>query len=192
MKWVNLPESHQDMYQSKAQGMVEFALALPIFLLLMFGVIEFGRLFLTYSAVYSASREAARYGAAAGLNLAGTPRNKDCAGIRAAAVRVGSFGGVTTSQMDIWYDTGPRQVPIPRSSLPSCPANTNLGDRILVEVWVQYRPIVPLVRLPTLTIRSTAARTMLQKVEVGGVPPTPIPTPTTFEPLHSIHGVGYG
>jgi hypothetical protein len=46
--------------QYRAQGMVEFALALPIVLMLMLGVVEFGRLMVTYSSVYTASREAAR------------------------------------------------------------------------------------------------------------------------------------
>ena len=47
----------------RGQTTVEFALTLPILLLLMFGVIEFGRLLMTFSAVFSAAREAARYGA---------------------------------------------------------------------------------------------------------------------------------
>ena len=40
--------------------MVEFALAIPFLLVLAMGVIEFGRLMFSYSAVVSAAREAAR------------------------------------------------------------------------------------------------------------------------------------
>jgi hypothetical protein len=67
-------KSHRAKH-SRAQGMVEFALALPVFLLLMLGIIEFARLLVTYSAVYTASREAVRYGVATGMNtnLANTP-----------------------------------------------------------------------------------------------------------------------
>jgi Flp pilus assembly protein TadG len=49
---------------TRAQGMVEFALALPVILLLLFGIIEFARLLVTFSAVYTASREAVRYAVA--------------------------------------------------------------------------------------------------------------------------------
>ncbi|MEJ2352363.1 MAG: pilus assembly protein [Anaerolineales bacterium] len=63
-------DSHQEPSKgarSKAgQGMVEFALTLPVLMLLMLGIIEFGRLLFTYSAVTTAGREAARYGPAAG------------------------------------------------------------------------------------------------------------------------------
>jgi hypothetical protein len=42
-----------------AQGMVEFALVLPLLLVLVYGVIEAGRLLFIYSATQTASREAA-------------------------------------------------------------------------------------------------------------------------------------
>ena len=48
----------------KAQGMVEFALVLPILLLLVLGIIEAGRLLFYYGVVTNASREAARFGSA--------------------------------------------------------------------------------------------------------------------------------
>ena len=70
-----------------AQGMVEFALILPLLLLVVFGVIEMGRLLVIYSSVGTASREAARYASAAGEPSPGLPYYADCAGIRAAAQR---------------------------------------------------------------------------------------------------------
>jgi len=42
------------------QGMVELALVLPLFLLLLYGIFEIGRLVFMYSAVLNASRDAAR------------------------------------------------------------------------------------------------------------------------------------
>lgn len=47
----------------KGQALVEIALVLPIILLLIFGIIEFGRIFNAYIIVYNASREGARYAA---------------------------------------------------------------------------------------------------------------------------------
>ena len=42
--------------------MAEFALALPILMLIIYGVIEAGRAVFMYAAVNNASREAARFG----------------------------------------------------------------------------------------------------------------------------------
>ncbi len=44
------------------QGLVEFALILPVVLLLTLGVIEFGRIIAIYNESYNATREALRYG----------------------------------------------------------------------------------------------------------------------------------
>jgi Flp pilus assembly protein TadG len=42
------------------QGLVEFALVLPIFLLLLFGMVEFGRAWMTKNILTGAAREAVR------------------------------------------------------------------------------------------------------------------------------------
>lgn len=46
--------------ECKGQAMVELALILPILLLLIFGIVEFGRIFSTQLIVTSSAREAAR------------------------------------------------------------------------------------------------------------------------------------
>jgi hypothetical protein len=158
-----------------AQGMAEFALALPIVLLLMLGVVEFGRLMVTYSAVYTASREAARYGTANGISDSGAPYYRDCAGIVAAAVRVGAIGGVTSSGVDIRYDHGPTDVEVPFENLASCPQDTLLGDRVFVRVTALYQPVLPLVNIPPMPVTSTVSRTVIKGVDVMG---TPLPSPT--------------
>src|SRR5512133_1033593 len=77
-----------------AQGIVEFALVLPILLMLILGVFAFGHLFFVYSMTVSASREAARYGAAVGVTPNGIPRYRDCREIRNTATRIGGIVGV--------------------------------------------------------------------------------------------------
>ena len=157
--------------ESKAgQGMVEFALSLPILLVLMLGIIEFGRLLFTYSAVVTATREAARYGAAAG-GLDGVIHNyQDCDGIRAAATRIGGLVGVQNNpaEVSIAYDSGPGNPAVPGN----CPVGgtgpeLELGDRIVVTVTANYRPIVPLVNLPDeFDISSVSRRTILVDLEL--------------------------
>ncbi len=64
--------------KSPAQAMVEFALVLPVLLLLIYGILEVGRLLFIYSSVVSAARQAARYGSTTGVNASGTFRYRDC------------------------------------------------------------------------------------------------------------------
>lgn len=149
--------------------MVEFAVALPVFLLLLFGIIEFGRLLMTYVSVYTAAREAARYGSAAGVNDTGTRYYRDCDGIKDAAVRMAGLAGVTKDNVTIYYNDG--------SS--SCPYETKLGDLLVVVVSGTFEPILPLVNIPPLTVSSRSSRTIVQQLSIYSTPtaPTPIPTP---------------
>ncbi len=87
----------------RGQGLVEFALALPVFLLLVLGVIEFGRLLAVVSSVTTAAREGARYGSASGLSGYGIPYYQDARGIRQAAERVGFFAGIKDADVSIGY-----------------------------------------------------------------------------------------
>ncbi|MGJ7919801.1 TadE/TadG family type IV pilus assembly protein [Neobacillus sp. LXY-4] len=48
------------MKSEKGQSLVEFALVLPLLLLLLFGIVDFGRVFHAYLTIDHAGREAAR------------------------------------------------------------------------------------------------------------------------------------
>ncbi len=50
----------KSLKSEKGQSLVEFALVLPIFIFLVFGIIEFGRLWETVNIMTSAAREGAR------------------------------------------------------------------------------------------------------------------------------------
>ena len=160
--------------------MVEFALAFPLFLLVLFGIIEFSHLFFSFSMVYAASREAVRYGSAVGISENGVPYYQDCDGIAAAAVRIGSLAGVEADDVVITYDHGPYT----EGSTPlTCPADVELGDRIVVAVGVDFTPILPLVNLPPIPIHSSASHTLIKELDVAGTPPSsPTPKPATSTP----------
>lgn len=167
----------QKLRNEKAQGMVEFALVLPLLLLVMFAVIEFGRLLFVYSAVFTASRDAVRYGAASGSPGNYQPYYQDCAGMRAAARRFGSLVGIQDANINISYDDGSG------TSLGVCPTgapNISLGDRVIVQVTAQYQPILPLVRIPAFPISSRAARTVLKDISISGTPSAPTGSVTVF------------
>ena len=86
--------------KTKAQAMVEFAIVLPLLLLLLYGLLEAGRLLFIYSTIVTASRQAVRYGSATGQGVSTTvPRYQDCNGIRAAAQRVDFLNAFDDGQM---------------------------------------------------------------------------------------------
>jgi len=158
-----------------AQAMVEFALVLPILLLVVYGMIETGRLIFIYATVVTASREAARYGSASGLNAAGTtPRYQDCTGIRAAAQHVGFLNSFASSDIKITYDRDLGSTAIPGiNSTPgadTCPIGSSVvqnGDRIIVQVTTTFRPIILVGTFSTFPITITTARSMLVSLPIG-------------------------
>ncbi|OQX65497.1 MAG: hypothetical protein B5M51_00575 [Anaerolinea sp. 4484_236] len=54
--------------RGKAQGMLEFALVLPILLLLIFGILEYGRLFYAWIVIENAARSGVRYASTGNFN----------------------------------------------------------------------------------------------------------------------------
>ena len=93
-----------------AQAMAEFALVLPILLLVVYGLLEVGRLLFIFATVNTASRQAVRYGSAIGLvdtdnnGTLDTPRYRDCNGILASANNVAFITNFTN--VNITYDRG--------------------------------------------------------------------------------------
>ena len=166
--------------KTTAQAMVEFALALPVLLLVIYGLIESGRLLFIYASVVTAARNAARYGSATGNNASGTPYYQDCTGITAAANNVAFINKF--SSINISYDAGLDSGGNPilftggQAGNASCsqdasPSDVQNGWRINVSVSTQYAPIVPLVPFGPFTITSMSSRTLLGSVSIGVTAP---------------------
>jgi len=162
-----------------AQTMVEFALVFPFILLITFGLIEFGRMVFIYAAVTGASREGARYGAAAG-NF-NTRYYMDCAGILNAVQRGAILTPIDPADISIWYDHGPDTNHI-ENSCPPKDANgmdeIDMGDRIGVHLVAHYSPMIAFLGFTGFDITSENARTILVNVDVVGTAVPPFPTST--------------
>lgn len=77
----------------KGQSLVEYAMVLPLLLLLIFGIIDFGRYFHAYLTVDHAGREAAR-AASVGKNAVDAAlRNGTGIGLSSGQVQVSEAGG---------------------------------------------------------------------------------------------------
>lgn len=153
--------------RGRGQSLVEFALILPVLILMILGIIEFGTLVASYTMVQSASREAARYAASVGDTGPGTlNRYEDCAGIRDAALRVSS-ALLAISTIVIEYDNGPGSSVIVPAGCPPPAAQVTLGTRVVVRVRATHRPLVPLIPIGPIELVSETRRTILTDVEVG-------------------------
>lgn len=153
-----------------AQGFVEFSLAIPILLLVLYGLLEVGRLLFIYSSTVTAARQAVRYGAVTGVSDGGYPRYQDCAGIRAAAQKVGFIQSF--EDIHITFDSGPDEnnvVPAPDASCDGVDflgIDPPSGERLTVSVSTTFVPIVPLVPLDPITIESSSSRTILRDINI--------------------------
>jgi len=161
----------------KAQALVEFSLVIVILLMVIYGILEVGRLIFIYSSVVTATREAVRYGAVVGVNGAGDKFYQDCAGIRNTAKKLGFYLNLQDTNIEIKYDTGPGT-----TVTDLCDAVDGVDEavslafsdpthqpRMLVKVTASYRPIVPLLPLSNETIVSSAARTIRCVVKLNAI-----------------------
>jgi hypothetical protein len=160
--------------KNRAQAIVEFMLALPVLLLLLYGIIEVGRLIFIFSSVANASRQAARYGSASG-EIDNVAFYQDCDGIRAVANQSAFI--IIFDEVNITYDRGINadgtSIPIEGidPALDSCPIEdytVRNGDRIIVQVSTTYEPILTLLPLEPLEIVSASARSFLISIPIVG------------------------
>ena len=134
--------------RSQGQGFVEFALILPVLLLLMLGIVEFGYVFAAYSSLFNAAREGVRYGVV---------NPKDVSGIVDRAEQKIFLADPDTVDIVVWYDNGPDTPQF------TDPARVQVGNRVLVHVVCDLPTITPVIQpiVSTLPIHSLAARTIV-------------------------------
>jgi hypothetical protein len=160
----------------QGQALVEFALTIPILLMMIFGVIDIARTVFALSQVIDASRQAVRYGIVTGL-VAGHPQYLDCAGIRATAASVPGFVDLRDVTVDIFYEDAQNQF------LADCTDGLTVwdvgnGDVLAVHVQGSLRPLTPvfLIFTDTFTFDYTSRRTIVTEgsaLVTGDEWPTP-------------------
>lgn len=113
---------HSKSGKEKGAVAVEFALVLPVFLMLVLGIFEFGRAFNIQVSLTEAARESARYVAIHASDAGFTVGAAQAAGV-AAAPSV----PLTNSNVRVSYSTGS-----------SCPADVNVLSTVNVISTVTY------------------------------------------------------
>lgn len=162
--------THPSTAKERGQSLMEFALVLPILLLVFMAIFDFGRLLFLYSQVMNGAREGARYGSVAGVNLT-DPQFRQCDNIRNAVLQ--GFGlPIELDSIVIEYDDGVDLRAFTCDPLDPPEATAlEAGDRIRVTVTAEYEFMTPGMSqmFPDMTLSFTSARTLL----LGGtrVPP---------------------
>lgn len=120
--------------RTRGQSMVEFALVLPILLILLLGILDFGRAVAAYNAVSNGARSGARVAIV----------DQDPAAIQAAVESEAIGLDNVTVAFDGDFDPDPR-----------CP---RIGCLIEVTVSTQYQPATPLIGniVGSFTVQSTS------------------------------------
>ncbi len=158
----------------KAQGLVEFALILPLLLAILMGVIDFGWLVFNYSSLYNAQREGLRFGSVPSFST--LPQYLDCAGIRKQIRSTAPMAGLKDTDINIYYDHGYSTSPTSDVCIDGdlTPPTLVNGDRIVIEVNANIRFLTPFFRTwvrSGLDFHFRSARTIYP----GGVDVVPVP-----------------
>ncbi|MGK2851948.1 MAG: TadE/TadG family type IV pilus assembly protein [Candidatus Limnocylindrales bacterium] len=158
--------------RARGQSLVEFALVLPIFLLLLFGVIDAGRLVYLHTVLSQAAREGARLTSveaswlAQGHPSCGTAGGPVCpanatvlkADVLTATNRmISPFAAITTSQLYVRCDPS-GGAPTGSWTGSSCSSNTT-GSIASVRLESTFTPITPVLSglIGTLTMSASSS-----------------------------------
>ena len=130
----------QRLNGSEGQALIEFALILPLFLLLLFGMIDFGRAYSASVTLTNAAREGARFGVISPNNFTGITNRVQT-----------TAGPYNDSNLTV---------------TPSCSPSCSSGNDVIVQTTYQFSFITPLAAIAnfvsggalpsTLTLKSSA------------------------------------
>ena len=146
-------------HRSPGQALVEFVLVAPLFFLLLFAIIDFGRYVYYVQILNNAAREGTRYAIVHGSN--GFPSSgpgadsSDPAGENVKNVvrkyLIGVIGTTTSiTQIDAcWLHQ-------PIGTTPRCGGQNIRGNPVEVTVNYQFRSVIPLVPIPPIQIQGAS------------------------------------
>lgn len=158
--------------RSRGQSLVEFALVFPIFVLLVFGLIDLGRFAYLNSTISQAAREAARVGAVEASWVGKTDPNCNTVGgpvcpadvtvlrshVLAAANRMmAPFGAI--AEVDLFTSCDDTTPPKPVNTT-TCNSRTT-DDLVSVRAVLRVSPLTPVVSSFISSITAAGSATMV-------------------------------
>jgi len=129
--WKRDPRA--EISKGLGQSLIELALILPVLMLILMGIVDFGRAFNAYIIITNAAREGARYGAM---------HPADESGIRDRVINEAAGSGISIEADDV-------EVEFPNGT-------SEPGNPIRVTVTCDFSLITPFLLGGNTTIRSSA------------------------------------
>ena len=159
------------MNRRRGQGLVEFALVMPILLFMIMGIFDFSRLFTTYAVTSNSLRTALRLAEVRGLD-ANNPQYANCGAMRGITSNV-LFANAPT--VTIFY----RKASSPGTTY-TCATGVNqytplsnieTGDMLNIRLQTNVRFITPIISnlWPVIPLDLSGQRTIVQQVQLGSV-----------------------
>lgn len=136
------------LHDERGASLVEMAVILPLFLLLLFGAVDFGRAYYMAVEVAGAAHAAAEYGAENPTDTTGmkTVAQDDAPNVPNLSVGTPTYGCECSDGTSFTTNC---------SSTPTC--THNVVYRVSVTVSATYSPLFPWPKIPSsLTLSSTA------------------------------------
>jgi len=132
------------------QSLVEFALICPVFVMMVMGVVDLGRVFYTYEALANASREGARYCALHAHDLYASNQSS------ATSSRVLDEVNGTVANVSVFGSA---------VGQPACDTAISSGSLVTVSAQATFTPITPIIAnlFPGGTITITASASMMMQ-----------------------------
>lgn len=133
------------MSRTRGQALAEFAIVAPVFFLILFAIIDFGR-YVYYTQILSnAAREGARYAIVHGeLGIPPTgPGSADPTGSAVKSIVQASALGVvalTFDDIDVAWD----------------PENNKRNTKVSVTVEYDFHSVIPVVPIPPITVKGAS------------------------------------
>jgi Flp pilus assembly protein TadG len=138
----------------RGQSLVEFALILPVIVMIVFGLFDLGRGVFAFNTVAQAARQATR--------TAIVDQNESR--VKAVAIAAAPTLGLTNSNITVCFKTDDSTQTNCNSTTDNCPESTRtIGCVAIVSVSLSYAPMTPV--LSTLFSSIPIASTSIQPIE---------------------------
>lgn len=160
------------MKRTRGQALIEFALVSPILLLLIMGIFDFSRVFITYAVTSNSLRTALRLAEVRGFNGQTDPDFGNCARMESIANNM-LFAGARTIQIQYLKPDSVAN-PTTRTCASGGKMASNLiesGDMLRIRVTATVNFITPLISnmFPALTLNLEGRRTIVNQIQLGSI-----------------------
>lgn len=134
----------------RGQTLVEFAIVVPVLLVIVLGLLDLGRAVFVYNTLAQSARQASRTAIV----------NQDTDQVRSAAIAYAPTLGLTSSNVDVCFKTATtEQTNCSSPGTDNCPQSTrDIGCLAVVRAHVSYTPMTPVISvfMSSITLSSTS------------------------------------